>query len=260
MVPLLAYLGIAGLVAVYQRRLIYHPPRLTAEELRPYQERQGLLPWTNAAGLRIGWRRPCGRAATAGTWLLLHGNAGSAGGLDYIIDPLQEGVPADVHVLEYPGYADRPGRPTQAALLDAASEAFETLAAAGPVTLVGESLGTGPACYLAGRYAGRVRGVLLLVPFRELAEAAASHYPWLPVRLLLRDRFPSHEWLRGYAGPLAAAVAGSDEVVPAESGRRLVADFAGRKRMWDFPGENHWQGSHRPPAFYAEAWAWLNER
>jgi uncharacterized protein len=255
--PVLAYLGIAAFVGINQRHLIYHPPKRTAEQLIAVQQRYHLRPWTNSAGIRIGWWRPANGAATAGTWLITHGNAGSAGGRDYIIDPIQRGVAADVYVLEYPGYADRPGEPSQDSLLAAAREAFLTLPDRGPVTVVGESLGTGPACFLAGEFPDRVRGLILLVPYRELAEAAASHYPWLPVRLLLRDRFPAYEWLAKFKGPVAFGVAARDEVIPPDSGRGLYEGYAGRKRLWEFPGEDHWRGSNRPAEFYDEVWRWI---
>jgi uncharacterized protein len=256
--PFAAYLGLAALVAGCQRKLIYHPPRLTAEQLRPYQERHRLQPWTNTAGLRIGWRRPTRTAEPkAGAWLVLHGNAGSAAGREYIFDPIQEAVDAEVFVLEYPGYADRPGKPSQESLVAASLEGLDLIPGREKVTVVGESLGTGVASALAGSRPDRIRGVLLLVPFRELAEAAASHYPWLPVRLLLRDRFPSSEWLTGYHGPLAVVVAGADEVIPPESGRRLFRSYPGPKRLWEFPGENHWEGSNRDAAFYREFWNWM---
>lgn len=187
---------------------------------------------------------------------MFHGNAGSAAGRDYLIDPIQEGVGADVFVLEYPGYADRPGKPTEASLVAAGLEALSRIPDGAPVVLVGESLGSGVASAVAGAAPDRVRAVLLLVPFRELAEAAASHYPWLPVRLLLRDRFASHEHLARHPGPVGFVVAGRDRVVPPESGRALHGGFPGRKRLWEFPGEGHWEGSNRDPAFYSGFDTW----
>lgn len=256
-IPGLLYLAVAGLVAGCQRKLIYHPPHLTAEQLRPYQDRHRLLPWTNAAGARIGWWRPApSHGPKSEPWLVFHGNAGSAAGRDYIIDPIQAGVGADVYVLEYPGYADRPGNPTEASLVAAGLESLDHISGRSPVVLVGESLGSGVASAVAGAAPDRIRAVLLLVPFRELAEAAASHYPWLPVRWLLRDRFPSHEHLARYPGPVGFVVAEADEVVPADSGRRLHAGFHGPKRLWVLPGESHWQGSNRNPSFYSEFDAW----
>lgn len=252
------YSGLAAFIGLNQRRLIYHPPKLTSHEAYAVAGKHQLLPWTNSAGLRIGWRRPTGRASSAGVWLVTHGNAGSAAGRDYIVDPIQQGVGADVYVLEYPGFADRPGEPSQDSLLNAAREAFQLLPTNRPVVVVGESLGTGPACFLAREFPDRIRGLVLLVPYRELADAAASHYPWLPVRILLRDRFPAHEWLAGYKGPVAIGVAALDEVIPPESGRQLYTGYTGRKRLWEFAGEGHWRGSNRPAQFYSEAWSWIS--
>ncbi len=256
-IPVLAYVGLAAFIGINQRQLIYHPPKLSATEARAGAEKHALLPWTNSAGVRIGWRRPSRNASNAGVWLVTHGNSGAAAGRDYILDPIQAGTGAEVYVLEYPGFADRPGKPSQDSLLEAAREAFLALPENRPVTIVGESLGTGPACFLAGEFSDRVRAVVLLVPYRQLADAAASHYPWLPVRFLLRDRFPADEWLARYKGPVAFGVASSDEVIPPESGKQLYDGYAGRKRLWEFAGENHWRGSNRPARFYSEVWNWI---
>jgi pimeloyl-ACP methyl ester carboxylesterase len=56
---------------------------------------------------------------------------------------------------------------------------------------------------------------------------------------------------------LAVVVAGADEVIPPESGRRLFRSYPGPKRLWEFPGENHWEGSNRDAAFYREFWNWM---
>jgi hypothetical protein len=69
-----------------------------------------------------------------------------------------------VFVVEYPGYADRSGKPTERTLEASADEAFRSLTTNSPIYLVGESLGTGVASYLAGRYPDKVAGVALLAP------------------------------------------------------------------------------------------------
>jgi uncharacterized protein len=248
------YLAMVVMVGAGQRRMIYHPPRLTTAELQPFADRNRLLPWTNSAGMRIGWWRPSIGRPLAGTVLVTHGNAGSAAGREYLFDPLQQRVNADVFVLEYPGFADRAGEPTQESLLAAAREGLIALTNRGTVTIIGESLGSGVAAYLAGAFPDRVQGLILLVPYRELADAASEHFPWLPVRLLLRDRFPAHEWLRNFRGPLAVVVSGSDEIIPPASGRALFEGYAGPKRLWDLPGKSHWEGSNHEPEAWEEFW------
>jgi len=64
----------------------------------------------------------------------------------------------------------------------------------GPVYLLGESLGTGVAAHLAGTYPTNVAGVLLIAPYNRSPTWRNIHMPIVPVRWLLRDRFPSEEY------------------------------------------------------------------
>jgi pimeloyl-ACP methyl ester carboxylesterase len=68
---------------------------------------------------------------------------------------------------------------------------------------------------------------VLVTPFDSLVEVARTHFRWLPVRALLRDRFDSAA--RVAAGELDAptliVIAGDDEVVPVARGEALAAAF-----------------------------------
>ena len=70
-------------------------------------------------------------------------------------------------------------------------------------------------------------GLLLRSPFTELADTAAEHYPFLPVRLLLKDRFPVVEHVRRIQVPTTVVYGSADSVVPPEQSR-AVADGGGR--------------------------------
>ncbi len=253
----MAYFAAVVLVGCVQRRLLYFPADPSAGELRAQVDANHLKPWTNAAGLRIGWRRDGSGPAPRPPVLVVHGNGGCAADRAYIIDPLQNGFPCDVHVLEYPGFAGRPGSPSQESLLAAADEAAGLLAARGPVFVVGESLGTGVACHLAATRPKDVAGVVLLAPYNHLGAVAGYHYPWLPVRLLLLDKFPSDEWLPRYDGPVAVVLGLADGVVPARFGRALHDGYPGPKRLWELPGAGHGGAAVRPPEWWSEAFGFL---
>ncbi len=254
-IGLLVYLGLCLLVGWNQRVLIFHPEQVSTAALQRMATDRGFLPWTNVAGLRIGWRRGAPSNAGAvrpGVVLITHGNAGSAVGREYLTDPLQQALPVPVYVLEYPGYGDRPGTPSQTAFLSAADEAFNSLPAQVPVYLVSESLGTGPVAWLAGRHAERVQGICCLVPYDRLVRVARHQMPWLPVELLLLDRFPAEEWLRDFHGPVAFCVAGADQVIPPERGIRFHDTYAGPKRLWVLPGMDHNGALARPVDWWRE--------
>jgi hypothetical protein len=144
------YVALALVVMFRQRALDYHPAYIPADQLAALARERQMMPWTNASGLRIGWQRASRTRPAQGAVMVLHGNGGTAVGREYIADPLQAALPLDVFILEYPGYADRPGEPTQESFLAAADQAFQQLTNRAPLYLGTESIGTGPGARLAG--------------------------------------------------------------------------------------------------------------
>jgi pimeloyl-ACP methyl ester carboxylesterase len=237
-------------VMLVQRSMIYHPGRAPTKTLLEMAKSDGFEPWENAAGKRIGWKRLDGAGTARGRALILHGNAGYALDRADYTKALQQGTGFDVFILEYPGYGDRAGAPSQKALFDAAEEAFQLLRTNGPVHLLGESLGTGVAAYLAGAHPEAVGGLLLFTPYNNFASVAQRHMPLFPVRLILWDRFPSDEFLKNYHGPVAVMLAGNDEVVPDKFGRRLFDGYSGPKKLWEAPNAGHTEVQTQPPEFW----------
>ncbi len=227
--------------AALQRKLIYYPTHPTSADLDRFAAQHGLERWKNAAGENIGWVRRAPTQPAHGQVLITHGNGGCAIDRFDFAEPLRQTASRDVFILEYPGYGDRAGHATQTSLFQAADDAFRSLPKSVPTYLIGESLGTGVAAYLAGAHSNEVSGVLLFAPYNSLVDVAQHHVKILPASLILRDRFESQEYLKSYGGPLAIIVGGRDKVVPEEFGRRLYDDYAGPKRLWVAPqaGHNH---------------------
>ncbi len=236
---LVFYLAGCVIVAIFQRRLIYIPPVYPSEQVEQMARTAKLERWKDLTGKNIGMKRPSPRQPAEGRVLIVYGNGSCATGCAHYADVIQDIAAFDVFIVEYPGYADRPGSPNQKSLFRAADEAFQLLATNRPVYLVGESLGTGVAAFLAGTHPDQIAGVVLFAPYNRLADAAQYHYPMLPVDLLLVDRFPSEDYLRNYHGPVGVLVAGQDQVVPEKLGRRLYDGYAGPKRLWEFTGDDH---------------------
>lgn len=207
-----------------QRQLLYFPSKAPAAELAREAARFGLHTWRDENGLAIGWKS-AGRLGARNRMLVFHGNAGYALHRDYFAAGLQELADGwEVYLFEYPGYGAREGTPSEALFKAAAMQALESLltgemssdivADSRPVYVLGESLGSGIATHLAATFPEQVAGLLLVTPFSSLADVAAHHYPFLPVRALLSERYDSGEALSHYQGPVAFLLAGRDEVVP----------------------------------------------
>lgn len=254
------YGGLCLLAFLAQRRMMYFPDREGETEAVPRALHAGLVPWPDARGRLLGWRRPVRSSGPRA--LVLHGNAGDAlGRLDYL--PVLEAAGFEAVLLEYPGYGPREGAPSETTLVADAQAALGRLKAesAAPVILVGESLGSGVAAQVAAADPGAVAGLVLAVPFARMTEVAAWHYPWLPMKVLLKDRWDSLSAVRGYGGPVALLIAGRDEVVGAEQGRRLAQGCPGPARVWEVPSALHNglpRAPGRPP--WSEALAFLRSR
>lgn len=238
--------------ASYQRRLIYFPLVLTSAEVDKKAAGEGLERWKNAAGETIGWKRLSTIQPSTGQILILHGNAGCAFQCGHYADVIQQAAPLDVFIVEYPGYADRPGAPSERTLYESSAEALQLLSTNSPIYLVGESLGCGVAAYLAGTYPDRVNGVGLLAAYNNLAAVGQAHMKFFPVSWILQDRFPADENLRFYQGPVAMLVGGRDQVIPERFGRQLYEGYAGSKRLWEFPEGDHGTVMLQPPEVWQQ--------
>lgn len=246
------YFLLAALVMFGQRKMIYHPTTFAAGGCDKIALGHNLKPWTNAIGERIGWMRSSSANGT-GQVLIVHGNAGCAVDRIDFAESLQTIDPdLNIFILEYPGYGDRLGPPSQSSLLKAAEEAFDLLAKNGPLFIVGESLGTGVASYLAGKYSNSVAGLMLFCPYNNLSSVARHHMAIFPTGWLLWDRFPSDTWLRAYHGPVGVLVAEHDQVVPPRFGRLLYEGYHGPKKLWEIAGAGHNDVFDRPDEWWRE--------
>lgn len=247
----IGYLLIVLVAAVYQRRMIYVPTRLDAPTATLTATQNGFVPWRNPAGAVIGWRMS-GRGVSAASVLVVHGNAGSAGDRDYLAQPISQAADVDVFVLEYPGYGARPGSPSRTSFIAAAEDAFASLPADKPRYVVCESIGAGVGTHLAKAHPTEVAGLVLFVPYHDLAWVAQRQMPLLPAAWLLRDRYMPAEDLKSYRGPVKIVVAERDEIIPVESGRRLFNAYAGPKDLLVVPDARHNEVAEQPPEWWRE--------
>ena len=233
------YVGLCLLVFFYQRHLLYYPVVRTAAEVDHLALAAHMERWTNADGQFIGLKRLVTNQPSVGSVFMCYGNGSTAVRCSVYADVIQQAAPLDFYVLEYPGYEDRGGAPSKGSLLNTATNAFQRLDTTKPVYLVGESLGTGVASYLASEFPDKITGLMLLSPYNRLADIAQNHYPLLPARLIMLDDFWSEHYLKKFHGLVGIMIDGKDSVVPAQFGHRLYDGYAGPKRLWEYPNCNH---------------------
>jgi uncharacterized protein len=232
------YVLLALFVMLFQRKLIYLPTKFSPHMAEQLARQEGFTAWRDSAGATIGWHLPA-KGAPVASVLIAHGNAGSALNRAYIAEPIHSIGSIDVFVLEYPGYGAREGSPSLQSFLAAAENAFRLLSTNRPVYIVAESLGAGAAAHLAKTHGARVSGLLFFAPYDDLASVGQRQMPFLPVKLLMRDRFAPAKWLQDYRGPVVVVVAGADTIIPAQFGRRLHDSYAGPKKLQEIAEAGH---------------------
>jgi uncharacterized protein len=232
---------LVGLFWAFQRSLIYLPddgPVGVADTQLPGARDVTL---TTSDGLELGaWYLP-GPTADAPAVLVANGNGGHRGMRAPLARALGEAGLA-VLLFDYRGYGGNPGSPSEEGLaLDvrAAREFLLRDAGARPDRLLyfGESLGAAVVTELATEHPPA--GLVLRSPFVDLAAVGAVHYPFLPVRLLLRDHYAVAEQIGRIRVPTTVVYGSGDSIVPPAQSR-AVADAAGHlHRLVEVPGADH---------------------
>ncbi len=210
-IAIVPYFVVVTVVFFFQRSLLFFPAHLDVPTR--------LTPWVDA-NRTIGYCREVLGARTI--WLMTHGNAGQAADRDYVLSRMSD--QDSLYVLEYPGYGLREGRPCLESMNQAAAEAYRVLKSQHPDTslcVVGESIGSGPACSLAEKTPPDK--IVLVVPFDSLESVASTRFFFLPVRLLLLDNWDNVDALRDYAGPVEIFGATGDTIIPIEHAKTLAA-------------------------------------
>lgn len=249
---IVCYLAIGSTMAAAQS-FLYFPHVYSAAQADKMAQSAGLQRWTNATGANIGFKRASPMQPAQGSILIFYGNGGTAISCARYADDIQKVAAMDVYILEYPGYEDRPGPPTEKSIFDAASDGLQMIPTNKPIYLVGASLGSGVVSYLAGTFTNRIAGIVLLSPFTSMIDVAQNLYPDLPVALVIADRYPSEDYLSNYHGKVGITVDGKDIIVPEKLGLRLYKNYEGPKRLWNFPNGTHCQISRPETQFWKEA-------
>lgn len=222
---------IIAVVFALQRKLVYFPsagPLPSAEEVLPGGRDVRLV--TADSLYLAGWHFEVPDAPA--TVVVFPGNGGNRLGRAPLARALVDrGL--SVLLFDYRGYGDNPGKPSEEGLTMDARAALDLID--GPVIYFGESLGAAVAAELATYRAPS--GLVLRSPFTSLAAVGSHHYPWLPVRMLLLDKFPVVERVSSLELPTVVVLGTADSVVPPAQSREVAA--AARARLIEVAGADH---------------------
>jgi len=224
-VVLAAYGLVAGTLWLVQPHLLYQPDFAGAADSTPADA--GLayddIRIETADGVKLAAWRVHAPARNAPIVLFFHGNAGHIGDRVETLAMLHE-AGAGVLIIDYRGYGDSQGQPSEAGTYADARAAWRWLtreAGIAPerIVLFGRSLGGAIAAHLASE--SRPAGLVLEAAFTSLPDLASDLYPWLPARWLTRYRYATADYLEAVDSPVMLAHAPDDEIVPFAHAERL---------------------------------------
>ena len=156
------------------------------------------------------------------TILFLHGNAGSLENRIHKINHFKD-MNINFLLVAWRGFSGNKGTPTEKGLYEDAESAVRWLKSKGVrennIIVYGESLGTGVATEIAQNK--NFAGIILESPFTSMIDAGKDKYPYLPVRLLLKDRYESNKKIKNINSPILIMHGKVDNIVPFYMGKKM---------------------------------------
>lgn len=243
---LCVYITIVLLTYFFQARLVFFPTRsIDATPLQVNLKYEDVWLQTEDGKRVHGWY--VAKENARWTVLMFHGNGGN---ISHRLPTLSllHAIGVNTLLIDYRGYGLSEGRPSEQATYLDAMAAWQYLvrerSRADAIIIFGRSLGGAVAMWLADKV--KPRGLILESTFTSLTEMAEYHYPFLPVRYIVRMHYDSMSIAGNIQGPTFVLHSRSDEIVPFELGVKLYDALSGSKSFLEI------QGSHNDGFFVSD--------
>ena len=215
------YSSLLVILFIFQRNLMYHPQENNyfGDKLEVEIEKVNITTIDNIN--LLGWfhKKDLNKFKTI---VYFHGNAGT---LDNRIHKLNHFKDMDVNflIIAWRGFSGNQGSPSEKGLYIDGQSAVNWVLKQGvieeDIILYGESLGTGIATELA-QYKN-FAGVILETPFTSMINAAKEFYPYIPVNLLLKDKYENFKKIKNINSPILIMHGEKDTIVPFSMGEKM---------------------------------------
>ena len=218
---LVIYASVLIVLFIFQRNLMYHPNEnnyfgdkleVEIEKVKiKTSDNLDLLGWFHNKDLK-----------KFKTIVYFHGNAGT---LDNRIYKLNYFKNMDVNflIIAWRGFSGNSGKPSENGLYEDGKSTIEFLKNLGvdekDIIIYGESLGTGIATEIAQN--NKFAGLILETPFTSMIEAAKNFYPYIPVGLLLKDKYKNDKKIKNINIPVLVMHGEGDQIVPFWMGKKI---------------------------------------
>lgn len=223
---LAGYLAFVVALFLFQRNMMYHPGRSVPLPQATQVSDMAVVNVETDDGLALtSWYA----MPKDGKPVILYfqGNAGTWADRDFKAAPLIK-AGFGVWLTGYRGFGGNPGSPSEVGLYADARAALKYLEAKGigpeRIVLYGESLGSGVATEVAATLAEAgtpARGMILEAPLSSMGAAAQGHYPFVPAKLLVKDRYDNESKIGAISTPLLILHGDRDRVIPQSHGKAL---------------------------------------
>ena len=231
------YVIICLVIFLSQRKLLYHPNEnnyLDENKLTHKIEKV----FVKSDNRLIGWYHFKDRKYK--TLLFFHGNAGNLQNRIYKLNEIAE-LELNYLIIAYRGFSGNEGKPTEEGLYNDSMAAKRWLNSNNiddsNIILYGESLGTAVAVDLGSKFP--FAGIILESPFTSMVELSKIYYPYLPVNLLLKDRYDSINKISKITFPKLVMHGDKDNIVPFSMGKRIFESFSEPKFSYFKSGDDH---------------------
>lgn len=240
--PLAVVAAVLAILWFAQRSLIYFPEGHAPAPAAVGLPQAEVVNFTTDDGVDLeAWYVAAREPSADRAIIVFNGNAGNRSHRA-VLGALFAELGFATLLVDYRGYGGNPGLPSERGLYRDARAALRYLAGRGDVNLArivyfGESLGAAIAIELAKEYPPAA--LILRSPFSSMAAMGARHYPFLPVRLLLRDRYPSIDRIGQVRCPVLVIAGDADRIVPLDDTQHLFEAAPEPKRLVVIEGADH---------------------
>jgi len=205
----------------YQRNLLYHPNEnnYSGDKISVDIEKVKIQTADNIE--LLGWYHKK-NLKDYKTLVYFHGNAGSLENRIHKLNHFQD-MNVNFLIIAWRGFNGNKGKPSERGLYVDGKSAIDWLIKKGAdeknLILYGESLGTGVATHLAQNK--NYAGVILETPFTSMVDAAKNFYPYVPINLLLKDKFENFKKVKNINAPILVMHGEVDKIVPFSMGKKI---------------------------------------
>ena len=236
---ILCYLLVIFFVYFNQRNLLYHPfeNNYNSDEANfPYEEIY--IPTSNGNNLKAWFHKK--NLSKKKTLVFFHGNAGDLKNRIYKLNLLKD-FDINFLIVAYRGFSGNKGKPTEEGLYEDAKYTLEWLGkqkiSDDQIIIYGESLGTAISVEIAQNK--KFAGIILESPFTSMVDAGKHYYFYLPVSLLLKDRYQTLDKLKNIKIPILVMHGKKDKIVPFIMGKKVYENANSPKFSYFPDNDDH---------------------